>query len=60
MRAVFAVFAFAAVANVARAEEVDIAKFDPNMSVAGVSVTNGIKWIDGRLLPMEGREQKGT
>jgi len=35
MRTVFAVFAFAAVANVARAEEVDIAKFDPNMAVAG-------------------------
>ena len=55
MRAVFVVFSLAVVANVAGAEEIDIAKLDPNMAVAGVSVTNGIKWIDGRLLPIEGR-----
>ena len=33
----------------------DIAKFDKNMAVEGVVVTNGVKWIDGRLLPIEGR-----
>ena len=33
----------------------DIAKYDPNMAVAGITVTNGLKWIDGTLLPIEGR-----
>ena len=33
----------------------DIAKYDPNMSINGVVVTNGLKWVDGRLLPLEGR-----
>ena len=33
----------------------DIVKYDRNMAVEGISVTNGLKWIDGRLLPLEGR-----
>ena len=33
----------------------NIAEYDPNMSVDGISVTNGIKWIDGKILPIEGR-----
>ena len=33
----------------------DIAKYDRNMAVEGIVVTNGIKWIDGKLLPIEGR-----
>jgi len=33
----------------------DIAKYDKNMAVEGIVVTNGIKWIDGKLLPIEGR-----
>jgi hypothetical protein len=33
----------------------DIAKYDKNMALEGVVVTNGIKWIDGRQLPIEGR-----
>ena len=41
------------VAGVARAN--DIAKYDKNMAVDGIVVTNGIKWIDGKLLPIEGR-----
>ena len=32
-----------------------IAKYDKNMAVEGVVVTNGMKWIDGKLLPIEGR-----
>ena len=40
-------------ASVARAN--DIAKYDKNMAVEGIVVTNGIKWIDGKLLPIEGR-----
>ena len=33
----------------------DIAKYDKNMAVEGIVVTNGIKWVDGKLLPIEGR-----
>ena len=35
--------------------EDDIAKYDSRMAVEGIVVTNGVKWIDGRLLPIEGR-----
>ena len=37
----------------------DIGTFDPDMEIPGV-VTNGVKWIDGRLLPLEGRAFDGT
>ena len=41
---------------VAFAQENEVLKYDRNMVVAGVSaVTNGVVWIDGRLLPLEGR-----
>ncbi len=33
----------------------EIAKFDPRMAVEKAVVTNGVKWIDGRFLPIEGR-----
>ncbi len=33
----------------------EIAKFDPRMAVEKAVVTNGVKWIDGRYLPIEGR-----
>ena len=36
-----------------------IGTFDPDMEIPGV-VTNGVKWIDGRLLPIEGRAFDGT
>ena len=36
-----------------------IGAFDPDMEIPGV-VTNGVKWIDGRLLPLEGRAFDGT
>ena len=32
-----------------------VARYDRNMAVAASVVTNGIKWIDGRMLPIEGR-----
>lgn len=33
-----------------------IAKFDPRMAIANAVVdTNGVKWIDGRYLPLEGK-----
>ena len=42
-------------ATAAFAAPQDIAEYDPNMAVPGVTVTNGMKWIDGKLLPLEGR-----
>jgi len=33
----------------------DIARYDSRMAVDGIVVTNGLKWIDGRILPIEGR-----
>ena len=39
--------------------EDDIGTFVPDMEIPGV-VTNGVKWIDGRLLPIEGRAFDGT
>ncbi len=33
----------------------EIAKFDPNMAIKNAVVTNGVKWIDGTALPLEGR-----
>ncbi len=32
----------------------NVAKFDENMVIKGI-VTNGLKWIDGKSLPIEGR-----
>ena len=55
MRTVAAVALASAVVFAARADQVDIAKYDKNMAVEGIVVTNGVKWIDGRLLPIEGR-----
>lgn len=37
------------------AQSSEIAKFDPRMVVEKAVVTNGVKWIDGRYLPIEGR-----
>ena len=42
-------------AGCAFAQQGDIEKWDPNMAVANAVVTNGVKWIDGRFLPIEGR-----
>ena len=37
-------------------DQAEIAKWDPNMAqVNAVVDTNGVKWIDGRFLPIEGR-----
>lgn len=35
--------------------ENEIAKYDLNMAVNDAVITNGVKWIDGRYLPIEGR-----
>jgi len=33
----------------------DIAKFDPAMAVEASAVKDGVKWLDGSLVPLEGR-----
>ena len=35
--------------------QVDIAKWDPNMAQENAVVADGVKWIDGKYLPLEGR-----
>ena len=49
--------AFAVIAPLALfAAQDEIAKYDPRMAVEKAVVdTNGVKWIDGRYLPLEGR-----
>ena len=42
------------------ADQSEIAKFDPNMAQKNAVVTNGVKWIDGRYLPLEGRAFNDT
>ena len=45
-----------AVAGSAYAQQSEIAKWDPRMAADNAVVdTNGVKWIDGRYLPIEGR-----
>ena len=56
--ALAAYVAVATCAACARAQD-GIGTFDPDMEIPGV-VTNGVKWIDGRLLPIEGRAFDGT
>ena len=56
---IFAAYvAVAACAASARAQD-GIGAFDPDMEIPGV-VTNGVKWVDGRHLPIEGRAFDGT
>ena len=50
--------AVAACVASARAQD-GIGAFDPDMEIPGV-VTNGVKWVDGRYLPIEGRAFDGT
>ena len=51
----------AAVAFGAMANTGDIAKWDPRMAIEkSVVDTNGVKWIDGRYLPLEGRAFNDT
>ena len=48
--------AVAALTGICRAAETpQVADFDPNMALAHAVVTNGVKWIDGAYLPLEGR-----
>ena len=48
-------------ASVSFAQSNDIEKFDPRMALDSAVVdTNGVKWIDGKLLPLEGKCFKNT
>ena len=49
MSALLAAGAFGAAQN-------EVAKYDPAMMEKDAIVTNGVKWIDGQKLPIEGRE----
>lgn len=60
MRSVIVIAAAAAtacvVAQKCAAQQGEIAKWDPAMAAANAVVdTNGVKWIDGKFLPIEGR-----
>ena len=44
------------IASMALAQSDDIGRFDPRMAAENSVVdTNGVKWIDGRYLPLEGK-----
>lgn len=46
----------AALPTSAFAQQSEIAKYDPRMAVENAVVdTNGVKWIDGKYLPLEGK-----
>ena len=51
----FAACGLCIAALAAFAQASDIAKWDPRMALAADVVTNGVKWIDGSRLPIEGR-----
>ena len=38
----------------------DAGAFDPDMEIPDVVISDGVKWIDGRYLPIEGRAFDGT
>lgn len=55
-KSVSAGIAAALLASAGLAQQPDIAKFDPNMAVAKATLdTNGVRWLDGRYLPLEGK-----
>ena len=51
---VFAAVGILVIGSIFAGQE-EIAKWDPNMAQMSAVVTNGIKWIDGKFLPIEGR-----
>jgi len=54
-RARYFFIAVALSAGLVQAAEVSVADFDSRMAIAKSTVTNGVKWIDGKDLPIEGR-----
>lgn len=58
---VFIVAAAAAVCSPALADQSEISKWDPRMALeSAVAGENGMKWIDGKTLPIEGRAFSDT
>lgn len=56
MKVMIAIALVSAVLCTVFAHQDDVARWDPNMAANGVVVdTNGVKWIDGKNLPIEGR-----
>ena len=55
MKALIMMVAGVTLAGSAFADQAEIAKWDPNMAQQNAVVTNGVKWIDGKYLPIEGR-----
>lgn len=53
-RSIACLVVLAAVVAASAAQNV-VAKFDSRMAVSAVVDTNGVKWIDGECLPIEGR-----
>ena len=56
-RVTFAAAVCAASALVAALAQAEVSKWDPRRAAESAVVdTNGVKWIDGKFLPIEGRE----
>ena len=55
MKALILMVAGVTLAGSVFADQAEIAKWDPNMAQQNAVVTNGVKWIDGKYLPIEGR-----
>ena len=51
----YAAFGICLAAFTATAQASGLAQWDPRMALAADVVTNGVKWIDGSRLPVEGR-----
>ena len=58
-RSVWCLLAVALGAGAAGAEP-KVSDFDSRMAIASFAVTNGVKWIDGKDLPLEGRAFSDT
>lgn len=52
-KSVFIIFGLLSLS--AFAQQNDIASYDSNMAQVNAVITNGVKWIDGKFLPIEGR-----
>ena len=60
MKALILMVAGVTLAGSVFADQAEIAKWDPNMAQQNAVVTNGVKWIDGKYLPIEGRAFNDT
>ena len=56
----FAAYVAAAMSAACLPARGDIETFDPNIEIPAVVISDGVKWIDGRYLPIEGRAFDGT